>query len=105
MIAVNPYVLAYDIGFQLSFIATLGLIYLSMIMENKLGLVTERFGVRGIVATTISAQVAVLPWLFYQIGEVSLVSLPTNLLIVPLVPVTMFLVYHRRLWLCVLCGF
>ncbi len=91
MIAVNPYVLAYDIGFQLSFIATLGLIYLSPIMENKLGLVTERFGVRGIVATTISAQVAVLPWLFYQIGEVSLVSLPTNLLIVPLVPVTMFL--------------
>lgn len=34
MILENPYILLYDISFQLSFLATVGLIYLSPVFEN-----------------------------------------------------------------------
>ena len=35
MVVVNPLVLVYDVGFQLSFLATLGLIYLAPLLEDK----------------------------------------------------------------------
>ncbi len=89
MLVHNPLILAYDTGFQLSFLATLGLIYLSAPIEAKLKWLTEKFGLRGIVSSTLAAQLAVLPWLFYKIGEVSLVALPANILVVPFIPLTM----------------
>jgi competence protein ComEC len=91
MVFINPLVLRFDIGFQLSFIATLGLIYLAPLFEARLTFIPIRFGLRGVLATTTAAQLAVLPWLFYTIGEVSLVALPANLMVIPLIPLTMFL--------------
>ncbi len=90
MVAINPLVLVYDVGFQLSFIATLGLIYISPILDNKINWLSPRFGLKAVVTTTLAAQIAVLPWLIYKIGEISLVSLPANILVAPLIPVTMF---------------
>ncbi|MDQ5958102.1 MAG: hypothetical protein QG665_450 [Patescibacteria group bacterium] len=91
MVVINPLVLANDVGFQLSFLATLGLIYLSTPIEKRLGLISNKLGLRAIVATTIAAQIAVLPWLLYKIGEISIVALPANILVVPVVPLVMFL--------------
>jgi competence protein ComEC len=44
---------------------------------------------REIVTATIATQLAVLPLLLYQIGQLSIVALPVNLLVLPLVPATM----------------
>ncbi|MHB1769573.1 MAG: ComEC/Rec2 family competence protein [Minisyncoccota bacterium] len=42
-----------------------------------------------ILATTLAAQIAVLPLLLYDTGNLSLVAIPANLLAIPLVPVAM----------------
>ena len=90
MVWQNPKILRFDTSFQLSFLATLGLIYISPIIKNKLGFVTNKFKLREIFSATISAQIAVLPLLVYKTGLVSLVGLPVNFLILPFIPLTMF---------------
>lgn len=89
MVVVNPLVLVYDVGFQLSFLATLGLIYLAPLLEDKLSFIPKTLGWREVCVTTVAAQLAVLPWLLYVIGEVSLVSLLANVLVLPVIPPVM----------------
>lgn len=88
MVLVNPYTIVFDLGFQLSFIATLGLIFGVPIVIEKLTFVKNEL-LREIVATTIAAQIAVLPLLLYHNGLFSFVSLPANILVLPLVPLAM----------------
>ncbi|MDQ1299648.1 MAG: Competence protein ComEC [Patescibacteria group bacterium] len=90
MLLMNPLLLAFDPGFQLSFVATLGLILLAPIIEIQLTLIRSLFW-RDLLAATLAAQIAVLPLLLYQTGLFSLVSLPANLLVLPLVPLAMLL--------------
>ncbi|MDP2650986.1 MAG: ComEC/Rec2 family competence protein [bacterium] len=91
MILVNPKILVFDPSFQLSFLATTGLIYVAPIVEKYLKWVTEKGGVRGMLATTVATQVTVLPFLVYSMGEVSLVSLPANILILLTIPAAMLI--------------
>lgn len=91
MLLLNPLLLAFDIGFQLSFLATLGLILIAPWFETKLAKVPNPFEVRNFLVATIATQLAVLPLLLFQIGEVSLVSVVVNVLVLPLVPVAMLL--------------
>jgi competence protein ComEC len=86
MVLWNPYVLVFDIGFQLSIIATWGLVTFSPIVAAKLSFITERFALREIAAATIGTQIAVLPLLLYQSGALSLYALPVNLLVLIVVP-------------------
>ncbi|MFA7310071.1 MAG: ComEC/Rec2 family competence protein, partial [Candidatus Paceibacterota bacterium] len=90
MVAWNPYILAFDPSFQLSALATLGLVLLTPHIAVRLGFMSERFGIREIIASTISTQIAVLPLLLYQNGNLSIVSLPANLLALIPVPFAMF---------------
>lgn len=89
MILWNPYVLVYDPGFQLSILATMGLIYISPLVSPRLMFVTERFGLREIAASSMSAQLAVLPLLLYQNGMLSIFALPVNLLALAVIPLAM----------------
>src|SRR3989344_4449689 len=89
MIVHNPKILVFDPSFQLSFLATCGLIFLSPIVERYLTLVPTKWGIRTILASTIATQVTVLPFLIYSVGDVSLVSLPANMLILLIIPYTM----------------
>ena len=91
MLMHNPYLLAYDPSFQLSFLATLGLVQLAPRLESFIPWVTDNFNVRRIIAATVGTQIVVLPLLLYQTGYVSLVSLFANLLVLPTVPLTMLL--------------
>ncbi len=88
MLLWNPLLLVYDPGFQLSFIATLGLILGAPLVETKLTFITNTF-LREIAASTVAAQIAVLPLLLYQNGLFSVVALPANLLVLPVVPLAM----------------
>lgn len=91
MVLWNPFVLAFDLGFQLSIIATLGLIFISPLFEARLSFVTARFQLREIAAATLGTQAAVLPLILYQSGSLSLFSLPANLLALIVVPYAMLL--------------
>ncbi|MBA3733357.1 ComEC family competence protein [Patescibacteria group bacterium] len=91
MLAPNPLLLAFDPSFQLSILATIGLIFVSPLVSPYLIKVTERFGLREVMASTIATQIVVLPFLIYNTGLISFVSLPVNVLILGTIPLTMLL--------------
>ncbi|MEI8174437.1 MAG: ComEC/Rec2 family competence protein [bacterium] len=91
MIILNPFVLVYDVSFQLSFIATIAVIFFAPRIEKYFMWVTERFQLRDIVSVTCAAYIFVLPFILYKMGNLSIVALPANILILPFIPFTMFL--------------
>ena len=94
MLAFNPLLLTKDIGFQLSFLAILGLIYLQPFFLEWLRFLPNPkiFPVRTTASATLSAQVFTLPILVYNFGRLSLFGPLTNILIVPfLAPVTILI--------------
>lgn len=95
----NPLILFHDPSFQLSFLATFGLITVSPIIESKIKFLSRistnspkwHQVFKEILLATISTQIFVLPALVYMMGQFSIVSLPVNLLVLPLVPTAMIL--------------
>ncbi|MFA6340910.1 MAG: ComEC/Rec2 family competence protein [Candidatus Paceibacterota bacterium] len=90
MIIINPKILVFDLSFQLSFLATIAIIYVSPILKGKFKFITDKFGLRDTVSATISAQILVLPLILHQMGLLSLVALPANILVLAFIPTTMF---------------
>jgi len=92
MLLLNPLTL-WDVGFQLSFMATLGLILFSTPLQE---LWNERLGKRlpgpinNILAEglliTLAAQITTMPMVVYYFGRFSIVSFLANLLILPVQP-------------------
>ena len=93
MLIYNPFLLVFDVGFQLSFMATLGLILVAPYLESSLSKVPATIGIREFLVATLATQLFVLPILLYQIGEFSLVSVIVNVLVLPMVPVAMLLTF------------
>ena len=96
MVFINPKLLVFDIGFQLSFLATLGLIYLEPIIRPYFIRLPEKIlwmDFRKIASATIAAQLAVLPLILYTFGNFSLYAFPVNMLVLPIVPTSMLLVF------------
>jgi competence protein ComEC len=93
MIFINPYILLYDVGFQLSFLATLGLILVAPQFELLFMRAPNTLKVREFFIATLATQVAVAPLLLYQIGELSLIALIVNVLVLPMVGVAMLLTF------------
>ncbi|MBI2046021.1 MAG: ComEC family competence protein [Parcubacteria group bacterium] len=89
MILHNPKILVFDPSFQLSFLATLGLIYLAPRIEKYFHIVPSVWSLREFAVATTATQIFVLPLLLYQTGQLSIVSLPVNLLILVFIPLTM----------------
>ncbi len=92
MLWFNPLLLVFGVGFQLSFLATLGLILLSPRLQSRLTFIPERLNLRGLFCATLATTIFVTPLLLFAIGELSLVSLIVNLLVLPMVPIAMLLV-------------
>lgn len=91
MVFINPFALVFDIGFQLSFLAVAGLIYIYPFLEDKFRKIPELWKLKELTLMTISAQLAVMPLLIYYFHQFSLISLPANILILPFIPFAMFL--------------
>jgi len=96
MTLVNPFLL-WDVGFQLSFAATVGLIvYTPLLQRWTEGLLARtslgeagRKGLRFLqepLLVTLAAQVTTLPLVLHYFGRLSLVFVPVNLLILPAQP-------------------
>jgi competence protein ComEC len=87
MLVINPLLLLDDVGFQLSFLAAMGIIYLSPIFKRWFKFVPGE--IRNILAMTFAAQIFTLPILVYNFGRISLVAPLTNILILTFVPLIM----------------
>jgi competence protein ComEC len=101
MALINPLIL-WDVGFQLSFAATLGLIlyadrlraYADKLLQARLSkewALRLRGPLYEFVFLTIAAQITTLPLLLYYFERLSLLSLPANLIILPVQPALMVL--------------
>ena len=91
MILINPLILRHDVGFQLSFMATLGLIYLAPALEKYFVKLPNSYKLRETFTMTISAQIFVLPLLLFYFKNLSLTSLPANIIVLPTIPLAMLL--------------
>ena len=93
MVLWNPKYLIYDVSFQLSFLATLGMIFLTPVFLKLFKNIPENiFGkipLREMMATTLGAQLSVLPFIIYKMGVLSLIALPANILVLPSIPFAM----------------
>jgi len=85
MLLFNPLLLTMDVGFQLSFLAILGLVYLQPIFSNWLKGMRNVFEIRYTLSATLAAQTFTLPILIYNFGRISLISPIINIFIVPLI--------------------
>jgi competence protein ComEC len=90
----NPLLLRYDVGFQLSFLATLGIVYFYPIFEKYFGEKLKKYPdifsfVGEILFMSLSAQILVLPIILFNFQTLSLISPVTNILVLPILPITM----------------
>lgn len=94
LLAFNPKLLRDDVGFQLSFLAIVGLVYVYPI----LGAVWEKFklpkfkGLSDALLITLAAQVFTLPVLAYNFSQISLIAPLANLAALWAVPVLTILI-------------
>lgn len=87
MLLINPLLLFYDAGFQLSFLAVAGLIYLEPFIKILIKKITKdkAENLVSVISTTLAAQIFTLPIMIYNFGNMSFVSPITNLLVSPIV--------------------
>lgn len=86
---IDPWMLGYDAGFALSFLATMGLMVWSPIFSERLSFLPEVGGVREAASTTFGATLMTLPYMAFAFERASLAGLLTNVVAVPLVPYAM----------------
>ncbi len=91
MVLFNPNVLLYDISFQLSISAVIGLVYFYDFFENKFLWVTEKFLLRESIVSSLSASILTYPIILYNFHQISLVGPVSNLLVLPFIPILMLL--------------
>lgn len=92
MLFQNPFLLKFDLGFQLSFLAMFGIISFSQFFQQKMKNIPNYnfLPLRNIIALTISAQIFTLPLQIFNFNYFSLVSILSNLCVVPILPLLMF---------------
>jgi len=105
MVLHNPQIVVFDPSFQLSFVATLGLIILSPKISEYFKFIPEKWYLRESAVATISTQIFVLPLLLFMMGELSIVAVFVNLLVLMFVPMTMFFGFLSGLFSFIWSGF
>ncbi|WP_122641294.1 ComEC/Rec2 family competence protein [Romboutsia sp. Marseille-P6047] len=95
LIVNNPFII-YNISFQLSFLATLSIIYFY-------GYIKDIFN-SSILSITISANILTLPIIYYNFRGIPVFSLVSNIIIMPFIGVIMYLsiisiiIFKINLW-------
>ncbi len=103
MLLFNPFLLHFDLGFQLSFLAVCGIFFLYLPVKEFLS--EENRGVfkkedkgkiryffyrheklKDVISITLAAQILVSPLILYNFGYISIFSIFINTIIVPLLP-------------------
>ncbi|MEK7615339.1 MAG: ComEC/Rec2 family competence protein [Patescibacteria group bacterium] len=89
MLLLNPRILLDDVGFQLSFVATVSLLFVTPLFEKRFLFFPERFGIRTAIVSSVIAIIFTLPIVIWHFGQVSLVAPLVNLLVLPFIPFVM----------------
>ena len=82
LITNNPYII-YNLSFQLSFLATLSIIYFRTYIKNIVK--------SNILAITISANILTIPIIYYYFNIISIVSIISNVIVTPFIGAIMIM--------------
>jgi competence protein ComEC len=93
MLLQNPLSLGFDIGFQLSCLALLGMGLTNAYWKQLLHFLPERFAIREVFAATCSAQIYTWPLTLYYFGSLSLIAPVANAVVLPLLPFLLSLAF------------
>ncbi len=86
-----PIYLWSDVGWYLSFLAFFGVLIIAPLALTRFYAPKQPKLLALVLAETLCAQLMALPLIMYIFGKVSLIALPANILVVPLVPLGMLL--------------
>jgi competence protein ComEC len=87
---ISPFYVWSDLGWYLSFLAFFGVLVIAPLIAARL-FKKEPKALGMILIETLSAEIMALPLIMMTFGQLSLIALVANLLIVPLVPLAMLL--------------
>lgn len=90
MAAYNPYILLNDLGFQLSFLATIGLIYFQPLVARFTQWLPEWFSLRETISTSLAAAIPTAPLIAWQFGTFSPISFFANIIVLPVSNLLLF---------------
>ncbi len=91
MLIANPYLLRFDLGFQLSFLAAIALLWLAddFSKHTALRFLPKFLGIREAGAASAAAILLTAPLILQVTGMIGPFSLITNILIIPFIPFAM----------------
>ena len=93
----QPKMLIYDIGFQLSVSAVIGVIWLVPLLPDFFQKLPEQFAIKEAIALTIAAQITTLPVSIMNFHAFSLIAPIANLFVVPAIPFAMLFGFFSML--------
>lgn len=109
MTIINPFGSIYDPSFHLTCCATYGLILFSKYFDQSLIFSWMNFlpnFLREIMSVTLATQVFVFPYILFMSGSFSFVFLISNVSVLPLIPLVMFLGFMSLFpWMGEVCVF
>jgi competence protein ComEC len=80
-----------SLSFQLSFIATIGIIVLKDSIINFLTRISKNEFINDVIAINFAAGISTMPLIWLYFNKISLISLIVNLIIAPLIPLVFLL--------------
>ena len=89
MLLLDPFLLFHDIGFELSFAATAGILLFGERIKNYLKKIPNMLGIRDSLAITLSAQIFTTPLIIFYFRIFSVIAPLSNLLVLPAIPFLM----------------
>lgn len=116
MLVINPYFLAYDTGFLLSYAALLGIVYFDNIQKKEKKKTKNtikkwwQYVYKTYISPSIWATIGIFPIIIFFMGKINILSIIGNLFVLPIVPFVMIYgcisvwiygVFHRErlLWI------
>lgn len=89
MVLINPKIIIWDIGWQLSFITTYALIAIVPLIQRYVRHLPSLYGIRDASIMTMVAIAVTSPLIIWHFQGLSLIALVANILIVPVIPFIM----------------
>lgn len=86
---VNPFYVWSDIGWYLSFLAFFGVLIVAPLLHKRLFGLREPNAFFGLMLESLTAFVMTAPIIMHIFGQISLVALFANIIVVPMVPLAM----------------
>ncbi|MFA4930522.1 MAG: ComEC/Rec2 family competence protein [Patescibacteria group bacterium] len=89
MITINPFILWYDAGFHLSFLAITGLVYFSAPLTKIMTRIRIPLLIKNPLIETCAAQITTAPYIMFSFHQLTLLAPLTNILVLPFIPAVM----------------